>query len=44
MQDDKRNVATIQMKDGAPHGMPSTFKEQTKGDLLAFQRAQQASA
>lgn len=37
--------ATLKIYPGAPHGMPSTLKEQINADLLAFlQRAKQASA
>jgi len=37
--------ATLKVYPGAPHGMPSTLKDQINADLLAFiQRSQQASA
>jgi non-heme chloroperoxidase len=37
--------ATLKIYPGAPHGMPSTLKDQINADLLAFiQRSQQASA
>jgi non-heme chloroperoxidase len=37
--------ATLKIIPGAPHGMPSTLKDQVNAELLAFlQRSQQASA
>jgi non-heme chloroperoxidase len=37
--------ATLKIIPGAPHGMPSTLKDQINAELLAFlQRSQQASA
>ena len=37
--------ATLKIYPGAPHGMPSTLKDQINADLLAFfQRSKQASA
>jgi non-heme chloroperoxidase len=37
--------ATLKVYPGAPHGIPSTLKEQVNADLLAFlQRSQQATA